>query len=176
MSAGTGREDAAGPFGVPTLLDGAAAQARQTEAGAPPLGQTLEPLPLLGLLGPVGDVPHPALAPGGGPPHQALVHLLGLAVLAAGPVEVAGRQRLHVRQLPQLLRQVVGRPVLLRAAPAELLPGRPDSKLRLMLRYFPSKVQAMSSEVRSPRLFDMEVVAAAGGDGRPVADFLSPSM
>lgn len=44
-------------------------------------------------------------------------------------------------------------------------------KLRLMLRYLLSKLQEMSSEVRSPRLLNMEVVAGGLPD-----DCLSPSI
>lgn len=52
-------------------------------------------------------------------------------------------------------------------------------KLRLMLRYLLSKLQEMSSEVRSPRLLDMEAVAfgvVAAEDGLLADDCLSPSM
>ena len=61
-------------------------------------------------------------------------------------------------------------------------------KLRLMLRYLLSKLQAMSSEVKSPRLLDMEapvsteLLAAVGGTEGLLAvevvedDCFSPSM
>jgi len=102
VQAGAGtRGHAARPLRVAPLLDGA-----------------LDPQPLLGLLGPVGDVADAALAPRGRPPHRVLVD--GLRG------EVAGGQRLHVGQPAQLLREVVGRPAPLHGALAELVPGRPD--------------------------------------------------
>ena len=120
---------AAGPLGDPPLLDGANGTGTgDSEARAPALDQTLEPLPLLGFLGSVSDVAHPALAPGRRPPDQRLVRRLRLLGPALGG-EVARGQRLHVGQPAQLLRQVArrtgfGRP----AAPAELVSGRPDDE------------------------------------------------
>lgn len=52
-------------------------------------------------------------------------------------------------------------------------------KLRLILRYLLSKLQEMSSEVRSPRLLDKEAVVVgvvAAEDGLLADDCLSPSM